>query len=95
MKKTKRPVWTVPEGMEPTEMDCRILEMQEKGKIVPWRGLIKTPEQIKGIRKAGQLNTAVLDYVEEHIREGMSTLEIDRMVYDFTTRHGGIPAPLH
>ena len=95
MKKNKRPVWTVPEGMEPTEMDCRILEMQEKGKIVPWRGLIKTPEQIEGIRKAGQLNTAVLDYVEEHIREGMSTLEIDRMVYDFTTRHGGIPAPLH
>lgn len=30
-----------------------------------------------------------------HIRAGMSTAEIDKLVYDFTTAHGGIPAPLN
>lgn len=76
-------------------MDERILSYQNRGKLVPSRGLIKTPEQIAGIRKAGVLNTAVLDVVAERIRPGMSTLEIDKLVYDYTTTHGGIPAPLN
>ena len=87
--------WFVPAGLEPTEMDLKILAWQEKGKIVPTRDLIKTHQQIEGIRQAGKLNTAVLDHVAEHIHEGMSTLQIDQLVYDFTTQHGGIPAPLH
>lgn len=31
----------------------------------------------------------------EHIHAGMSTEEIDKMVYERTTAMGGIPAPLH
>jgi len=76
-------------------MDKRILWFQNKGKLCPSRDLIKTPEQIEGIRRAGRLNTALLDHVTEKIREGMTTAEIDRIVYDFTTAHGGIPAPLN
>ena len=87
--------WFVPAGLEPTEMDLKIMEWQEKGKRVPTRDLIKTNEQIEGIRKGGVLNTAVLDLVADKIHEGMNTLEIDKLVYDFTTKHGGIPAPLH
>lgn len=76
-------------------MDERILYWQAKGKLVPTRNLIKTKEQIEGIRKAGKLNTAVLDAVADMIREGVSTHDIDKLVYDFTTKHGGIPAPLN
>lgn len=94
-KKKIKQRWFVPAGLEPTEMDRKIMEWQEKGKIVPTRDLIKTHEQIEGIRQAGVLNTAVLDLVAEKIHEGMSTLEIDQLVYDFTTKHGGVPAPLH
>lgn len=94
-KKKIKQRWFVPAGLEPTEMDQKIMEWQEKGKIVPTRDLIKTHEQIEGIRQAGVLNTAVLDLVTEKIHEGMSTLEIDQLVYDFTTKHGGVPAPLH
>lgn len=94
-KKKIKQRWFVPAGLEPTEMDLKIMEWQEKGKIVPTRDLIKTHEQIEGIRQAGVLNTAVLDLVAEKIHEGMSTLEIDQLVYDFTTKHGGVPAPLH
>ena len=46
-------------------------------------------------QKSAALNTAVLDEVAAHIRAGMSTAEIDKIVYDFTTAHGGIPAPLN
>lgn len=94
-KHRKKPNWQLLPGVEPTEMDRRIMEEEAKGKLVPKRRMIKTSEQIEGIRKAGVLNTAVLDYVAEHIREGMSTNEIDRMVYEYTTKHGGIPAPLN
>lgn len=90
-KKKIKQRWFVPAGLE----DQKIMEWQEKGKIVPTRDLIKTHEQIEGIRQAGVLNTAVLDLVAEKIHEGMSTLEIDQLVYDFTTKHGGVPAPLH
>lgn len=93
MKKTKIN-WRVPKGSELTELDKKVLFFQNKGHLVPTKSLIKSPEQIEGIRRSGLLNTAVLDRVEETIREGMTTAEIDKLVYDFTTKHGGIPATL-
>ena len=57
--------------------------------------MIKTPEQIEGIRKAGLLNTAVLDEVQKHIKAGMSTEDINTIVHEYTISHGGIPAPLN
>lgn len=87
--------WKVKKGEELTEMDKRVLSFQNRGCLVPQKKLIKTPEQIEGIRRSGIVNTGVLDYVAEHIKAGMSTLEIDRLVYDYTVAHGGIPAPLN
>ena len=34
--------------------------------------LIKSPTQLDGIRKSGEINTAILDYVSSHIRAGVS-----------------------
>ena len=86
--------WRVPKGAELTEMDRKILYWQNKGHLVPSRKLIKTPEQIEGIRRSGVLNTAVLDLVAREIHEGMSTAEIDTLVHDYTVDNGGIPACL-
>ena len=86
--------WRVPKGAELTEMDRKILYWQNKGHLVPSRKLIKTPEQIEGIRRSGVLNTAVLDLVAKEIHEGMSTAEIDTLVHDYTVDNGGIPACL-
>ena len=77
------------------KLDIKLWSLAAKGQIVPDRSLLKTPDQIEAIKKSAALNTAVLDHVAAHIREGMSTAEIDRLVYDYTTGHGGIPAPLH
>lgn len=76
-------------------LDIKLWNLASKGQIVPDRSLLKTPEQITEIRKSADLNTAVLDHVAAHIKAGMSTAEIDKLVYDFTTEHGGIPAPLN
>ena len=42
-------------------MDLKIMALEKKGKLVPTRDMIKTPEQIEGIRKSGIVNTGCLD----------------------------------
>ena len=55
----------------------------------------KTPEQIEGIRKAGQLTVATLDRVEKEIRPGITTDYINTLVHEFTINSNAIPAPLN
>lgn len=74
--------------------DEKIETFARQGHIVPPRFILKNGEQIEGIRESGKINTAVLDYVAEHIREGMTTDEIDRLVHEKTAELGGVPAPL-
>ena len=76
-------------------MDKNIMYWENKGKLVPTRDLIKTPEQIEGIRKAGVVNTGVLDDVAKQIHAGMSTLEIDQICRQYCEDHGAIPACLN
>lgn len=72
----------------------RLSRLRAQGQITPDRSLLKTPEQIEAIKKSAALNTAVLNHVAKHIRAGISTADIDKLVFDYTTEHGGIPAPL-
>lgn len=87
--------WSVEKGQPLTPMDKKILAAQKAGHTVPSRNLIRTPEEIEGIRKSGVLNTALLDYVTTQIKEGMSSGELDRLVYEYTMDHHAIPAPLN
>ena len=80
--------------MKKTSIDQKLLELTLQGHITPDESILKTPEQIEEIRKSAVLNTAVLDHVAKHIQAGMSTADIDKLVYDYTTTHGGFPAPL-
>ena len=57
--------------------------------------LVKTREELAGIRESGKVNKAVLDAVAEKIGVGMSTEEIDEIVYKTTIELRGTPAPLH
>ena len=77
------------------EFDEKVLRYEIEGHMIPDRDMIKTKEQIDGIRESGKINIAVLDYVAEHIKEGMTTEEIDWLVYEKTKELGGTPAPLH
>ncbi|MEG1860926.1 MAG: type I methionyl aminopeptidase [Bacteroidaceae bacterium] len=95
MTKSKKNSWHIEKGQELTALDKTVLRIQSQGKLVPSRDLIKTPEQIEGIRRSGVVNTAVLDLVAKEIRSGMSTAAIDKLVYDYTVSCGAIPAPLN
>ena len=52
-------------------------------------------ENYLGIRESGKINIAILDYVAEHIHEGITTEQIDQWVYEQTMRYGALPAPLN
>ena len=78
--------WHIIKGQPLTELDKKVLYYQNKGHLVPPRKLIKTAEQIEGIRRSSVVNTGVLDLVAR---------EIKKLVYDYTVSHGAIPAPLN
>ena len=77
------------------DFDERLESLKNQGFTVPSHDIIKTPVQIEGIKESAKINMAVLDYVAEHIREGISTEEINEWVDSETRRLGGIPAPLN
>lgn len=78
-----------------SDFDERLERFRHQGAVVPPRRIIKNQEQIRGIRESGKINIAVLDYVAGNIRAGITTEEIDRWVYEQTTRCHAVPAPLN
>lgn len=77
------------------EFDEKLREYRMKGHIVPDETIIKTPREIEGIKKSAEVNTGILDFLEGKVVAGMSTEDIDKMVYKYTVDHGAIPAPLN
>lgn len=56
--------------------------------------IIKTPEQIEGIRKSSKLAGQALEYVSEFVREGVSTEFLNQKIDAFVRENGAIPATL-
>ncbi len=56
--------------------------------------LIKTDDEIEGVRAAGRLTARLLDLVADRIRAGVTTSEIDSWVHEETIASGAVPAPL-
>ena len=52
---------------------------------------IKNAKELDGMRRANALSAAALKYGGEHIEAGMTTWELDKLIYDFIVKHGGIP----
>lgn len=75
--------------------DHKMASYEREGHLIPSHDIIKTPEQIAGIKASAKINIACLDEVAKQIHVGMSTQEIDDIVYRVTTEMGGIPAPLN
>lgn len=51
--------------------------------------IIKTPEQIEGIRKASKLTAMTLDMIGKYVKPGVSTLELDNIMNTFILQNGG------
>lgn len=76
------------------EIEQRIQKLRNQHIPLPPRKVLRTPEQLIGIRESAKINTALLDFIGDYVKPGVSTLELDNLVYQFTTDHGAIPAPL-
>ena len=57
--------------------------------------LFHSAKQIKQHRKAGKLAADTLIMIGEHIRPGVTTEELNRLVHEFTLAHDARPAPLN
>ncbi|WMJ79145.1 methionyl aminopeptidase [Clostridium sp. MB40-C1] len=75
--------------------DKKLADLEDEGLIAPPIDIIKTPEQIEGIRKSCEVTRKVLDMVSERIKEGITTDEINTWVHEYTLELGAVPAPLN
>jgi len=66
-----------------------------KGYEVPYRKLLKTKQQIEGIRESGKRNIALLDFIANYAVDGITTEELDRLIFEKTKELGGVPATLN
>jgi methionyl aminopeptidase len=58
--------------------------------------IIKSAEEIEAMRVAGRLASEVLDFIEPHVKPGITTEEIDRLCHVYMVeQQGTIPAPLN
>jgi len=57
--------------------------------------IIKTPEQIEGIRKSSQLAGNTLKFISDYVKEGVNTLRLNDLIEEFIRDNGAIPAPLN
>ena len=76
------------------DQDIFIGNLEKKvGYKIP-RDIMKTEEQIDGIRKSCRLTHEILDMVSERIKAGVTTNEINTWVHEYTVEHNAYPAPL-
>jgi methionyl aminopeptidase len=56
--------------------------------------LLAKPER-EAMRAAGRFNAQLMDYIRDFVKPGITTGELDRMVFEYTRDHGHRPAPLY
>jgi methionyl aminopeptidase len=56
--------------------------------------MIKSTQEIAGMRRAGAFNGELMDYLRSYVKAGISTEEINALAHDYTLSHGHTPACL-
>ena len=77
------------------DFDEQLEDLVRQGYEVLPRSLLKTPDDIEGIKVSAEVNIGALDYVAEHIGPGTTTEEIDQWVYRYCIEHEAVPADLN
>jgi methionyl aminopeptidase len=73
-----------------TYVDAATAPLRKTGQI-----RLHGPEDFAGMRRAGRLVAEVLDMLADHVRPGVPTEKIDKLVYDYAMDHGALPATLN
>lgn len=77
------------------EIDEMLRKFELEGYRIPSRKLIKSHDQIEGIKRSGNINRKIFDLLQDFIRPGVTTDEINDIVHRVTIEDGGRPAPLN
>ena len=72
--------------------DIKLEEKKQQGYLIPPRKFIKNEKQIEGIRQAGIFNNGLLDLIENNIKAGMTTEEIDDMCVKYLKENNCVSA---
>ena len=56
---------------------------------------VLSQKEIPLMRASCKLAAQVLVFIEEHIKEGVKTKDLDKLCHDFIIFHGALPAPLN
>ena len=56
--------------------------------------ILKSRDEIEKIRESGRLAARALNLAGEHLKPGLSTGQLDKLIHDFIKDHGAIPATL-
>jgi methionyl aminopeptidase len=76
--------------------DDEILKpLMEQGYPMPSRDLLLNPEQIEGVKKSAAVSVSIMDALDEFIKDGVTTDEINTLVEKMTREAGAIAAPLN
>src|SRR3954471_1383553 len=69
----------------------------EPATAAPRTGQIKIhgADAFEGMRDAGQLAAATLDFITPYVKPGITTGDLDRLCHGFIVDHEAIPAPLN
>lgn len=76
-------------------IEDKISHFKTKGYEVPTVKLLKTKADILGIVESSKINIALLDMIAEHVVEGTTTYELNRLIHEKTIACGATPAPLN
>ena len=77
------------------DTESKLRNLKSKGYQLPPSSILRTVEQIEGIRRSCNLTHRILDELDSLIKEGVTTQEINQFVHDTTLQAGAIPAPLN
>src|ERR1700726_2061233 len=72
-----------------TYVEAALAPLRKTGQIK-----LHGPEDFAAMRRAGQLVAEVLDLLAEHVKPGVATEKLDRLVFEYALDHGALPAPL-
>ncbi|MGE4158249.1 MAG: type I methionyl aminopeptidase [Planctomycetota bacterium] len=62
----------------------------------PPKGVIlKSPEEIMLMRESCRLASDVLTMIEQHVKPGVTTDQLDRLCHDYIVSHNATPSPLN
>ncbi len=75
--------------------DENLVAYEMKGYDIPQKKHIKNKAQIEGIRKSAVITKKLFDLLDDFVKEGVTTDEINALVHENTIKMGGTPAPLN